>query len=108
MRLNPPAFLVVSTTFLVFAVLILLFFKTIPNAVENVLFTLIGGIIAKWGTIVDYNFGSSAGSKAKTDILNELAGTGDGSTVTTKAKITTEKVTTVDTPPVDTPKEPQP
>ena len=111
MKLNPPAFLVVSVTVLVFSTLLLLFFKQVPNAVENVLFTLIGGILAKWGTMIDYHFGSSSGSHRKTDMIQELTGAGDGNggTVKTNATITTEKVTTVTSEPKqESSKEPTP
>lgn len=89
-------FLVISVTLLVFCIVGLLFFKTIPNAIENVLFTVIGAILAKWQTIVDYHFGSSSGSQRKTDMLNDLTDTTDG-TVETHSRVTTQKVTTVST-----------
>lgn len=106
MKLNAPSFLVVATTAIVIGLLLLLFFVEVPDAVANILSGIIGIILAKWQTIVDYYFGSSSGSKAKSDVINELTGTGDGSSkVTTNATITTEKVTTVTPTPVDPTKE---
>ena len=97
-------FLVIATTLGVFGIIGLLFFQPVPDAVENVLFAVVGTILGKWGTMVDFNFGSSSGSARKSDMLNELAGTGDGtSKVTTNATIETKKVTTI-TP--DTPVDP--
>lgn len=94
---NAPKFLIITTTIAAFGFLVMIFLLPVPNAVENVLYTLIGGVVAKWQSLVDYFFGSSSGSKAKSDTINEMAGTGDGTgTVTTKAKTTTEKTVTVD------------
>lgn len=95
---NAPKFLIITTTIAAFGFLIMIFLVPVPNAVENVLYTLIGGVVAKWQSLVDYFFGSSSGSKAKSDTINDLTGTGDGSgTTTTKSKTVTDKTVTVDT-----------
>lgn len=90
---NAPRFLIITTTFAAFGFLVMIFLIPVPNAVENVLYTLIGGIVGKWFSVVDYFFGSSSGSKAKSDIIGEITGTGDGSgstktNATTKTEIT--------------------
>lgn len=96
MKLNAPPFLVVTTTLGFFTILGLLFFKEIPEATKDILQVMLGGVAGQWTAIIQYHFGSSSGSHRKTDMLNELTGTGDGNaTVKTNATITTEKVTTV-------------
>lgn len=104
---NAPKFLIISTTFAAFGFLIMIFLVPVPNAVENVLYTLIGGVVAKWQSVVDYFFGSSSGSKAKSDTISEMAGTGDGTSKTTTNVTTKTDITKViETPPAEPPKEP--
>ena len=100
MKLNPPAFLVVATTSIVIGLILLMFFVPVPDSIQNLLSGLIGVIVAKWQTVVDYHFGSSSGSKAKSDLLSEIAGTGDG-TITSKTTTKIDRTTTavVDPPP---------
>lgn len=48
-------------------------FKVIPKENEQVFNIIVGMIAANVATMVNYHFGSSSGSKAKTDLLeNEL------------------------------------
>lgn len=100
---NANKFLIISTTFAAFGFLVMIFFVPVPNAAENVLYTLIGGIVQKWASVLDYFFGSSSGSKAKSDVINEMTGTGDGTgsgktktSTTTKTEIT--KTASTETP----------
>lgn len=87
------------------SLILLLFFVPVPDAIDNLLSGLIGVILAKWQTIVDYHFGSSSGSQRKSDIINEMTGTAAGSDgkskTSTQATTHTEKTTTVtsETPP---------
>lgn len=95
----------VLSLILVFGFLVIvgiMLFHEIPETSRDMLGPLIGGVIgASVSTIVQHRWGSSRGSDKKTDIINQLTGTGDGAgKVTTNATITTEKVTTV------TPEEP--
>jgi len=103
-KFNAPAFLVVSTTLLVYIIVWLLFFRDVSEAKAAVLFTILGQIIGKWASTVDYHFGSSSGSAAKDaakdTLLGKMTGTGDGTgTTTTKAKITSETTIEGEIPP---------
>jgi len=71
-----------------------LIFHEVPAGSKDVLGPLIGVIGAAVGTIVGYLWGSSSGSKAKSDTINELTGTGDGASKTT-ANLKTEITKTV-------------
>lgn len=91
MKLNPSAFLVISTTLGFFALLALLFVKELPEGTKDILQVMLGGVLGQWATIISYFFGSSSGSARKTDMLNTLTGTGDGTgIVTNNATIRTE------------------
>lgn len=110
MKLNPPAFLVVSTTFGFFALLVLLFARELPEGTKDILQVMLGGVLGQWTTIISYFFGSSSGSARKSDMLNELAGsgTGDGTiktNVATKTEIT-KTVSSETQPHETTPPEP--
>lgn len=104
---DAPKFLIIATTLATFSFIVMIFYVNVPDAIANVLFTMIGIIIGKYGTIVEYFFGSSSGSKAKSDTINEMSGTGGGDgtgTSSTKevkeVKETKEvKTTTVTAPP---------
>lgn len=88
---NMSTFLVMSTTTIVWSLLLLLFFKDVPTAIRDVLFTVTGGVLAKWGTIVDFHFGSSAHRKIEHE--SDIGPT-DG-TVVTDSTVKTQKTTTV-------------
>src|SRR5688572_3659031 len=90
LKLNPPAFLVVSTTAGFFALVTLLFFRDIPEGTQDILYVLLGGVAGQWASIIQYHFGSSSGSAHKTTILDKISGTGDGGSSTTNATIKTE------------------
>ena len=60
--------IVVGLTVFVFA---LLFLKKIPKENSEVLNMAIGAIMAKFGSVVDYFFGSSKSSADKTVLMNE-------------------------------------
>ena len=72
------AFLVATTTLGFFGILTLLFFRIIPMESRDLFIALAGVVGSKWGSIIDYHFGSSSGSARKTDMLNHLNGTDDG------------------------------
>ena len=79
-----------------FALLGLLFARDIPEGTKDILQVMLGGVLGQWTTIISYFFGSSSGSARKSDMLNELAGTGTGdSTVTSKTTTKTDRTTTV-------------
>lgn len=99
--------------FLVFAIVIGYFASialiTFSDVTDSRLAQIIGLVTAVQNAfmlIVGYYFGSSSGSQRKTDLINELSGTGDGTgTVNTTEKTVTEKTTVKDTttpvPPTD-------
>jgi drug/metabolite transporter (DMT)-like permease len=89
-QINPPTFLVFSTTIGFFALLALLFVRDLPDGTKDILQVMLGGVLGQWTTIISYFFGSSSGSAKKTDMM---LGTGDGKT-TTQATIKTESTTT--------------
>lgn len=51
----------------------LTFSKVIHADMKDVALTLLGVLAGKFGTVVDYYFGSSAGSADKTDALKDAA-----------------------------------
>ncbi len=58
-------------------VLFLLLTKAAPNADSDLMKILIGGLSAKFGDVVSFWLGSSAGSKAKDDaVANQSKGQG--------------------------------
>jgi len=89
MKLNTPVFLAVSTTFGLFVMLALLFFVEFPIASKEVLILVIGAVVGQWVTIVQYHYGSSSGSAAKTAMLAPS---------TTETTSTPQKVVTVTSP----------
>lgn len=54
----------------IFWVLMKLFAGPLPETNEKVVTLIVGFLIAKGGTVVDYYFGSSKGSAEKTEALN--------------------------------------
>jgi hypothetical protein len=52
-----------------FGVIAALFFKAIPEASQDVAYIIIGGLVAQFGQVVTYFFGSSKGSSDKTAML---------------------------------------
>lgn len=91
-------FLVIAIVCGYFASIALITFATISDSRLAQVIGLITAIQNAFMLIVGYYFGSSSGSKAKSETINEMAGTGDGTgTTTTKAKTVTEKTVTVDT-----------
>ena len=79
-----------------FAVVFIMLFHEIPQGSKDMLGPIIGGIIgASVSTIIQYKWGSSAGSAAKSNtIAGQMTGTGDGTgTVSTREKtISSEKI----------------
>lgn len=68
--LDVPKFIVVTTTLGYFSLLALLAFHQIPEGSKEVLMVQIGVVGTAWGgSIVNYFFGSSAGSAAKNALL---------------------------------------
>ena len=53
-----------------FGLLGILIFKSIPEGNNEVLYLAIGALISAFATVVGYFYGSSAGSQAKTEMLN--------------------------------------
>jgi hypothetical protein len=102
LKVTPTGFLVATTTLGFFALLALLFFHNIPEGTKDILQVMLGGVLGQWTTIISYYFGSSSGSARKTDMINDMTGTGNGGTVTTKTTANIAKVTTVtpEPPPV--------
>lgn len=92
-KFNSKSFLVVTTTFGFFALIVLLFFHDIPEGTKSILQVLLGGVAGQWASMVQFDFGSSSGSASKdkdrSDLIGKLTGTGDGAT-TTKATIETK------------------
>ena len=54
-----------------FVVLAFLIFKPMPSENKDVLYLAIGALIGFEGAIVNYFYGSSAGSAAKTEIIKK-------------------------------------
>lgn len=55
--------------FCFFAILVFLVVFEIPNANEKILYLVIGALIGSFNQVVSYFYGSSKGSKDKTDII---------------------------------------
>ena len=104
LKLNPQAFLVVTTTLGFFTLVLLMFFRIreLPDGIKDILQILLGVIAGQYNTIVQYFFGSSSGSSKKTDLMNTLSGNGDGTT-TTRSTVKTETEIKSETPPKETP-----
>jgi hypothetical protein len=73
-----------------FAVFYLVLSGRTDVAWKDVALMIIGALIAKSGTIVDWAFGSSQGSETKTELLADSAKTAAASAVDT-AKVLAEK-----------------
>jgi len=71
---NVPKFLVITTTLGYFLLLSVLCLVSIPEASRDVLTVQIGVVGMAWGGIIGYWFGSSDGSKRKTEILSKKEG----------------------------------
>lgn len=103
-------FLVIAIVAGYFASIALITFAEVTDARLAQVIGLVTAVQNAFMLIIGYYFGSSSGSTRKTDMINELTGTGDGngSTVKTNATITTEKVTTIAPEPTPAPKEGEP
>jgi hypothetical protein len=66
---NTPKVLAYTVTMGFFSTLYLLMYGEIPDKIHDVLLVMVGSLGTAWTGIIYYYFGSSAGSKAKTDIL---------------------------------------
>jgi hypothetical protein len=93
-------FLAMIITIGFFAIVGVMLFHEVPEASKDMLGPLIGGVVgAALSTIVQYKWGSSAGSAAKSDHIATLTGTtGDGTKVTNATSTLETKVTTVTSP----------
>ena len=56
-----------------FVLLIFLAFKPIPEGNGELLYLVVGSLVGSFGTIVTYNFGSSAGSAEKAKTIGKIA-----------------------------------
>lgn len=58
----------------VLAIFSMIFFPpmSIPPEISAIINMLLGALVAKFGTVVDFNFGSSQGSKDKDDAQNKV------------------------------------
>lgn len=77
--MNEPAgrfclttYLAISTTILVFGIFGILMYKEVPDKSQTAITMAIGIIIGKWGSIIDYFFGSSSGSAAKSKAIETM------------------------------------
>lgn len=52
-----------------FALMVILVYKTIPEANKDMLNLVVGALLGSFTSIVGYFFGSSLGSSAKNDLL---------------------------------------
>jgi hypothetical protein len=78
-----PFILSLSVNVMFFGVIIALVYRAVPADSKDVILILLGALTAGWKDVLGYYFGSSAGSAAKTEILDKhqekLAGLGLGS-----------------------------
>lgn len=56
-----------------FGLLIVLVFVPIPETNSDLLYLVVGALVGSFGTIVTYNFGSSAGSAEKARTIGKIA-----------------------------------
>ena len=54
-----------------FAVVVILLVVEMPKTNENMLYILLGTLVAKFGDVVSYFYGSSKGSSDKTEIMEK-------------------------------------
>lgn len=92
------AFLVVAIVAGYFGSIVIVTFADVPDARLAQVVGLISAVQNAFLLIVGYYFGSSAGSQRKTDMINDLNGTGDGGKVITTTTANINKVTTVEPP----------
>ncbi len=64
-----PKFLAFAVTFGFFGLLWLLAFRAVPESSKSILDVMVGSLGTAWIGIINYYFGSSSGSAAKTEIL---------------------------------------
>ena len=56
-----------------FTLLIILVFTQVPEPNKDLLNLVVGALIGSFGTVVTYNFGSSAGSAKKDETISNIA-----------------------------------
>jgi len=56
-----------------FTLLAFLIYKPIPEGNAELLYLVVGALVGSFGTIVTYNFGSSAGSAEKARTIERIA-----------------------------------
>jgi hypothetical protein len=66
-----------------FLVLAILIFKAMPQENKDVLYLAIGALISYMGAIVNYYYGSSAGSAKKDETISNIATNQDEKNATT-------------------------
>lgn len=66
-----PAYLSVGLTFVIGAIVTLLFWVNVPEGSREVLFMLLGVVIKEWGSAMQYWFGTTRGSEDKTRLLGK-------------------------------------
>lgn len=98
-------FLVFAIVVGYFASIVLITFAEITDGRLAQVIGLITAIQNAFMLVVGYYFGSSSGSKAKSDVINEMSGTGtgDGSGKTKSKTEITKTITSEDPAPVETP-----
>lgn len=72
---STPRYLAYFITFGFFATLGYLIVYGKPTAGGDVMLVMVGSLGTAWATIVSFFYGSSAGSSAKTDVINRIAAT---------------------------------
>lgn len=70
-----PKYLAYLVTFGFFATLGYLIVYGKPQNGGDVMLVMVGALGTAWGSIVSFFYGSSAGSAAKTDVINKIAAT---------------------------------
>jgi hypothetical protein len=72
---STPRYLAYFITFGFFATLGYLIVYGKPTTGGDVMLVMVGSLGTAWATIVSFFYGSSAGSSAKTDVINRIAAT---------------------------------